>query len=103
MGVPSGRVAPKARHIPAKTEAVAYQIWAAAQRMGWDFTVDVMAGEIGRTEAEVWGAIKAKGWRSRLRASRAEILRASKLDGWHGAKNVDDGDLPQISLEGDDA
>lgn len=50
-----------------KTQALAYRVWAYAQPLGWNCTMQEVASALGESLMKVSAVCRSMGWNSRMR------------------------------------
>lgn len=76
-----------------RTEALAYRIWAYAEPLGWDVSVDDIAAALDVSASRAGRILSIKGWLGRLRASRSQIKQSAWLDAADADHLLDIGDV----------
>ena len=70
-------------------EAIAFQIWAHCEPLGWDVTIPDIAEALSLTPQRVIGICGSKGWKSRLRKAPHDRYILAGLGGDYGLCSID--------------
>jgi hypothetical protein len=79
--------------LSAKSEAIAFRIWAFCQPIGWDADNTTIAAALGESDHRCRAVIHRKGWTRRIRQSQIDDNRFGHRGALDGPAGIAPGDL----------